>query len=104
VTGPEAGFFLDGSPDGDLFLLEPTDVADLPGEHGILLPPVLRVRQWHGETAITEIRLKASSSRTGAERLVVQGRPVQISGNRLYWLFVGFDFLEIRSMAIPTVP
>ena len=103
VTGPEDGLFLAGSAAGDLFLLEPTDVVGPPGEGGVLLPPELRVRHWQDDSVITEIRLRASSSRTGAKRLVVRGRPVQVLGNRLFWLFVGFDFLEIRSMEIPVV-
>ncbi len=104
VTGALDGFFLDGQPNGDVFLLEPTDVADLPGEGGILLPTVLRVRHWQREAVITELSLVAASSRVEADRLVVQGRPVRVQDGRLYWIYVGYDFLEIRSMEVPVGP
>jgi hypothetical protein len=100
VAGAEAGLFLDGFPNGDLLLLEPTDVADLPGEEGILLPPVLRLRHWHGETAITELRLSALDPRVHAERLIVHGRPVRERDGRIYWIAVGHDYLEIRSLRL----
>ena len=63
---------------------------------------VLEQRRVLASELVAVVSEEAAGLGRGAERLVVQGRPVQITGDRLYWLFVGFDFLEIRSMAIPT--
>ena len=94
-AAPGAGEFLGGLGDSAVVLLA-DDGADGPR----LLPRELVVRV-QDELTIRELRLPAVDEAVVEERRVLSGRPALLSGGRLFWCYLGPDYLEIRSAAIP---
>ena len=96
-AAPGAGEFLGGLGDSVLVLLA-GDRTDGPR----LLPRELVVRV-QNEHTIRELRLPAVDDAVVEEHRVLPGRPAMVTGGRLYWCYLGPDYLEIRSAAIPAV-
>lgn len=90
-----AGEFIGGIGDSAVVLLAGDDAADGPRT----LPRELLVRV-HGAHTIRELRLAAVEEGADRERRLVPGLPVRLLGSRLYWCFLGADYLEIRSAPV----
>jgi hypothetical protein len=101
VTGPRDGEFLDAVSDSSILLLQPaaTVRADADGEE--LLPHEIGVRVVELSGARRDVQLRSASQHVKAKRLVIRGRPVRVVEGRLYWIFLGSDYLEIRTAPIP---
>ncbi|MFN8177419.1 MAG: hypothetical protein U0167_05800 [bacterium] len=97
LVDPGEGEFVGGAGRETIVLLSPSGAAEKERE----LPGELVVHVLEADRAIAELRLVAVSPAVDVERRVVTGRPVQVRDGRLYWLYLGPDFLEVRSTELP---
>jgi hypothetical protein len=97
VVAAGRGEFLDAVSDRAVLLAPPADVvrADADGED--LLARELGVRLVEEGGAEKDFRLRAMSEDVRARRLVVRGRPIRVQEGRIYWIFLGPDYVEIRT-------
>lgn len=98
LVAPGEGKFVDGAGPGVVVLLV-SGPADAPGK---VLPREWVVHVLEGDHTISELRLDALSPAVDAKRLELTGRPVQVRDGRLFWEYLGPDYLEIRSTALPS--
>lgn len=91
------GTFVGALDDGTV-LMRVEESADEPS----VLPRELVLHAFRDGNAVGKIRLRSrSSSAVGTGHRTV-GPPVQLRGNLLYWLYLGHDYLEVRTID-PTV-
>ena len=96
-AGPDAGDFVDAAPDGAALFLQPATTVRSDADGDLLLPHEHSMRLIEAGGRRTDFRLLALDDDVEATRLVIRGRPVRVRGDRVYWIFVGIDFLEIRT-------
>jgi hypothetical protein len=101
---PGLGEFLDPVLDRAVLLGQPvaTVRADADGE--TLLPHEIGVRLVDVAGKRTDFRLQTMAADVKARRLVIQGRPVRVVGDRIYWMYLGRDYLEIRTVPASEIP
>jgi len=91
------GEFLDPVPGGGALFLQPAVAVRADADGDFLLPHELAVRLLGPDGKRTDFLLSSVDRDVSARRLVFQGRPVCVRGERVYWIFLGADYLEIRS-------
>jgi hypothetical protein len=100
VTDVHGGEFIDPVSDRAILLLQPAESVRSDADGDFLLPRELGVRIVDDDGSKHDFQLVSLSSRVRASRLVIQGRPVRVYAGRVYWIYLGIDFLEIRSTPI----
>ncbi len=95
-AAPGAGEFVGGLGDSVVVVLADDD----PAAPERRLPRELVVRVQEADT-IRELRLPAVDGAVKEDVRIVPGRPVRMLGGRLYWCYLGPDYLEIRAAAVP---
>lgn len=86
------GVFVGGLSDGTVFM-RPDDGAKITNGRSVEVP----LHAYRNGQAIGEVRLRVANARHGATR--VPAEPVvRVAGDRLYWMFLGDDFLEVRTV------
>lgn len=93
---PEDGEFLDAGPNESALFLQPTLTVRSDSNGDFLLPHEIATRLIDTNGNRTDFLLDAIDTGVKASRLVIQGRPVRVRGDTVYWIFLGADFLEIR--------
>lgn len=96
----DAGEFLDPAPDGAALFLQPAVAVRSDADGDLLLPHEIAVRRLAADGTRADFRLDSIDSGVKAKRLVIHGRPVRVRGDRVYWIFLGADFLEIRAATL----
>lgn len=97
LASPGEGEFLDPAPGGGVLFLQPAATVRSDADGDFLLPHELAVRLLDAAGNRTDFLLSSVGRDVDARRLVFHGRPVRVRGDRVYWIFLGADFLEIRS-------
>lgn len=95
-AAPGAGEFVGGLGDSVVVVLADDD----PAAPKRRLPRELVVRVQDADT-IRELRLPAVDDAVAEDVRLLPGRPVRLLGGRLFWCYLGPDYLEIRSAAVP---
>jgi hypothetical protein len=101
LTHADVGDFLDVVSDDVVLLLQPEIMVRSDAGWDFLLPEELAMRLLDKGGATKDFTLESRTRDVAASRLVIHGRPVCAFGGRLYWIFLGVDFLEIRSAPVP---
>jgi hypothetical protein len=90
VVPPGGEPFVGGFPDGTAVLLAPgSDPSQLTGEIHLTLH--------HQGQPVGDVSLPAVSPSARGSRRVLTGPAVRIQDDRYYWLYLGYDYVEIRS-------
>jgi hypothetical protein len=92
------GEFLDGATESAVLMWPPAGTvrSDADGDFLLSRELVVRFVGWAGKRF--DFRLESIDRGVEATRLVVSGRPVRIHGTRMYWIFIGPDYLDIRAV------
>jgi len=98
-SGLGEGEFIDGPTSTTAVLLQPAP-GDPPGGEREL-PDDLVVHVLEKDVAISTQRLSAVGADAVPARRIVAGRPVRAVGGRLYWIHLGFDYVEVRATPLP---
>ena len=91
------GEFIGAFGEDGVVLLQSASDPDAPP----VLPRELVVHVLEGDHAIAELRVEAVSPALDADRLMLPGRPAQVREGRLYWSYLGPDYVEIRAIDLP---
>lgn len=91
------GEFLDPAPGGSALFLQPAAAVRADSDGDLLLPHEIDVRRLTAAGERADFSLDSIDHGVRAKRLVIHGRPVRVRGDRVYWIFLGADFLEIRA-------
>jgi hypothetical protein len=102
-AGPDEGDFVDAVPGGGVLFLQPAVAVRSDSDGDVLLPPEQPMRLLDEDGRPTDFRLRALDRGVKAARLVIRGRAVRVRGSRVYWIFLGADFLEIRSAELSEI-
>jgi hypothetical protein len=100
----DRGEFLDAVGYRAVLLSQPAPTVRADADGDFLLSHELGVRLVDGDGVETDFRLQSMSPDVRASRLVIQGRPVRVHGDRIYWIYLGRDFLEIRTVPVSEIP
>jgi hypothetical protein len=101
VSDADVGDFLDVVSDELVLLLQPEIMVRSDAGWDFLLPHELAMRLLHKDGSMNDFTLESMSRDVAASRLVIHGRPVCAHEGRLYWIFLGSDYLEVRSAPVP---
>lgn len=96
ASAGEGEFLGDFGEEGIVLLQSAGDPASPP-----TLPRELVVHALEGERAIAELRVEAVDPAVDSDRRLLSGRPAQVSATRLYWVYLGPDYLEVRAADLP---
>lgn len=102
-AGPDEGDYVDAVPGGGMLFLQPAVAVPSDSDGDVLLPPEQPMRLLDADGRRTDFRLRALDKGVKAARLVIRGRAVRVRGSRVYWIFLGTDFLEIRSAELSEI-
>jgi len=102
-VGPGRGEFVDAVSDHAVLLAPPEETVRADADGDFLLSRELRGRLVDEEGTETDFRLRSASPDVRARRLVIRGRPFRAREGRIYWIFVGPDYLEIRKVAVSAI-
>ena len=100
VLPAEGGAFLDGIGEEALLFLPPAESVRSDADGDFLLPLELAVARAGIDGTSHEFRFVSMDPAVKTSRLVIRGRPVRVRGDRVYWIFLGYDYLEIRSLPV----
>lgn len=96
-AGPDDGEFLDPAPGESALFLQPAVTVRADSDGDKLLSHEIAVRRIAADGTRTDFSLESMDRDVHAKRLVIHGRPVRVRGDRVYWIFLGADYLEIRA-------
>jgi hypothetical protein len=91
------GEFLDPVPGDAALFLQPAATVRADADGDFLLPHRIDVRLLTADGDRTDFSLQSIARKVRAKRVVIQGRPVRVRGDHVYWIFLGADYLEIRA-------
>lgn len=90
VVPPGGAMFVGGFADGTAALLAP-------GSDPMQLPEEIHLTLHRGGQPVGDVSLPAVSPSARGSRRLLTGSAVRIQGDRYYWLYLGYDYVEIRS-------
>jgi hypothetical protein len=96
-AGPDDGEFLCPAPGEAALFLQPAAEVRADADGDFLLPLEIAVRYLSADGRRADFSLESVDHHVSARRLVIRGRAVRVRGDRVYWIFLGPDFLEIRA-------
>ncbi len=100
---PEQGDFIDGVSDRAILLRQPQATVRADADGDLLLSRDLPVRILDEEGVARDFRLRSMDADVRARRLVIQGRPVRVDDGSIYWIYLGVDYLEIRTVPVSEI-
>jgi hypothetical protein len=103
VVAPGRGEFLDAVSDRAVLLLQPAETVRADADGELLLSHELGVRLVEEGGVEKDFRLRSMSDDVRATRLVVRGRPIRVHDGRIYWIFLGTDYMEIRTVPVSAI-
>jgi hypothetical protein len=103
VTDSFGGDFVDVVSDTTILLLQPAETVRSDANGEVLLSSDLAVRLVEASGTHRDFRLRSLSPDVTATRLVIHGRSVRVRNGRLYWIYLGYDYLEIRTASVPAL-
>jgi hypothetical protein len=97
------GEFLGAIGDASILVLSPSPSVRVDSDGEFLLDRDLQLRWQRVDGATREFRIATTSSDVRAEKIVVRGQPARVRDDSLYWIFAGYDYLEIRTLPLAEV-
>lgn len=97
------GDFVDAVSDRAVLLAPPQATVRADADGDLLLSRDLPVRLLDEDGHRTDFRLRSMDEDVRARRLVIQGRPIRVRGGTIYWIYLGVDYLEIRSAPLSAI-
>jgi hypothetical protein len=103
IVAPGRGEFLDAVSDRAVLLAQPAETVRADADGEMLLSRELGVRLVEEGGLERDFRLRAIAEHVRATRLVVRGRPIRVHEGRIYWIFLGQDYMEIRTAPVSAI-
>lgn len=102
-TSGDEGEFLEAVTEDSALLLAPTRSVRVDSDGEYLLDRELAIRWRRLDGATRDFRIETTSSDMHAKRIVMRGRMVRVRDAALYWIFAGYDYLEIRTLPLSEI-
>jgi hypothetical protein len=97
------GEFLDAVSDHAVLLAQPVSTVRADADGEALLSREIGVRLVGEGGVEKDFQLRAMSKSVHAHRLVVSGRPIRVHEGRIYWIYLGPDYMEIRTVPVSAI-
>lgn len=97
VVPAGVGDFVGGRADGTAFVR-------VDGAESGTLPREIVLHAYRAGVAVGETRLPTVSRTVKVDRLESAGTPVRVVDDRIFWLYLGYDFIEVRAIPLPFRP